>query len=56
MALPETEQLTRILTGAALSRAICTIGELGVADHIQDGAPQTVETRPQRPVFKQTRY
>jgi hypothetical protein len=31
MALRETEQLTRMITAAALSRAICTIGELGVA-------------------------
>jgi len=42
MALAETEQLTRMLAGAALSRAICTIAELGVADHIREGAPQPV--------------
>ena len=43
MALPETERLTRMLVGTALSRAICSIGELGVADHIESGAPQPVE-------------
>ena len=43
MALAETEQLSRMLITAALSRAICTIGELGVADHIQAGSPQSVE-------------
>jgi len=42
MALPETEQLSRMLASAALSRAICTIGELGLADHIENGAPQPV--------------
>lgn len=44
MALAETEQLTRMISGAALSRAICTIGELGVSDHIEIGAPQPVKT------------
>lgn len=44
MALPETEQLTRMISGAALSRAICTIGDLGVSDHIKAGVPQPVET------------
>ena len=42
MASAETEQLTRMLTGVALSRAICTIGDLGVSDHIEPGAPQPV--------------
>ncbi len=42
MALPETEQLSRMLASAALSRALCTIGELGIADHIESGAPQPV--------------
>ncbi|MFL6600854.1 MAG: methyltransferase [Steroidobacteraceae bacterium] len=42
MALQETEQLTHLLAGAALSRAICSIAELGVADHVQEGAPQPV--------------
>ena len=41
MALQETEQLTRMIAAAALPRAICTLGELGVADHIQPGVPQT---------------
>ena len=31
MAQQETEQLTRILNGAALSRAVSTIAELGVS-------------------------
>lgn len=43
MAVRETEQLTRMVATAALSRAICTIGELGVADHIEKGAAQPVE-------------
>jgi len=43
MGLTETEQLSRIGAQAALSRAICTIGELGVADHIEIGAPQPVQ-------------
>jgi hypothetical protein len=30
--------------GAALSRAVCTIGELGIADHIEAGSPQSVES------------
>jgi O-methyltransferase domain len=42
VASAETEQLSRMLTGAALSRAICTIGDLGVADHIEPGSPQPV--------------
>jgi hypothetical protein len=41
MALQETEQLTRMMAAAALPRAICTLGELGVADHIQAGVPQS---------------
>ncbi len=44
MGLAETEQLTRMIASAALSRAICTIGELGVSDHIKAGAPESVET------------
>ncbi len=43
MAQQETEQLTRILIGAALSRAVTSIAELGVADLIQAGQPQPVE-------------
>lgn len=42
MALQETEQLSRILASAALSRAICTIAELGVADHIPSDQPQSM--------------
>jgi hypothetical protein len=44
MALAETEQLTRMIASAALSRAICTIGELGVSDHIKAGSPQSIQT------------
>ena len=43
MAQQETEQLNRILNGAALSRAVCTIAELGVADLVQSGKPQPIE-------------
>ncbi len=43
MAQQETEQLTHILTSAALSRAVSTIAELGVADLIQAGHPEAVE-------------
>jgi len=42
MAQQETEQLTHILTSAALSRAVSTIAELGVADLVQAGRPQPV--------------
>ncbi len=44
MSLVETEQLTRMIAGAALSRAICTISELGIADHVQIGTSQPVKT------------
>ena len=43
MGLQETEQLNHVLTSAALSRAVSTIAELGVADLIQAGRPQPVE-------------
>jgi hypothetical protein len=40
----ENEQLSQItITGAALSRAVCSIAELGVADLIEAGQPQPVE-------------
>jgi len=42
MAQAETEQLTRITLGAALSRAVCTIAELGLADQIEAGSPRSV--------------
>ena len=44
MAQVETEKLTQILWGAALSRAVCTIAELGIADQIEAGSPQSVES------------
>jgi hypothetical protein len=43
MARRETDQLTRIMTSAALSRAVSSIAEFGVADLIQTGQPQPVE-------------
>ena len=43
MAQAETETLTKILMGAALSRAVCTVAELGIPDHIESGSPQTAE-------------
>ena len=43
MAQQETEHLTRIMTSAALSRAVSTIAELGIADLVQAGQPQPVE-------------
>jgi len=39
----ETEHLTHVLISAALSRAVCTIAELGVADLIHAGQPQAVQ-------------
>lgn len=44
MAQAETEKLTQILWGAALSRAVCTIAELGIADQIEAGSPLSVES------------
>jgi O-methyltransferase domain/Dimerisation domain len=41
MALKETDQLNQILQAVALSRAMCTVAELGVADHIQEGSPRS---------------
>ena len=43
MAQAETEKLTQLLMGAALSRAVCTVAELGIPDHIESGSPQTAE-------------
>jgi hypothetical protein len=43
MSKQETEQLSRILNGAALSRALCSIAEFGVADLVETGKPQPVE-------------
>jgi len=48
MSSTETEQLTRMIAAAALSRAVCTLGELGVADHIEQGAPQPVQRLAER--------
>lgn len=43
MGLAETERLSQFVASAALSRAICSIAELGIADHIEAGTPQPVE-------------
>lgn len=48
MAQAETEQLSKIMLNAALSRAVCTVAELGVADHIEAGMPQAVESLAQQ--------
>src|ERR1700724_716108 len=44
MAQAETEKLTQMVFGAGLSRAICSIAELGVADQIEPGSPQPIES------------
>jgi ubiquinone/menaquinone biosynthesis C-methylase UbiE len=41
MGMKENEQLTRMTAAAALSRSICTLAELGVADHIHEGASKS---------------
>jgi len=41
MSQVETEKLTRMVMCAALSRAICTVAELGIADQIEPGDPQS---------------
>ena len=43
MAQKETDQLNRILHGVALTRAMCTVADLGVADHIEAGKPQSAK-------------
>jgi hypothetical protein len=43
MAQVETEQLSQMVFGGGLSRAISSVGELGVADHIESGSPQPIE-------------
>ena len=44
MAQTEAEILTDMAFSAALSRAICTVAELGVADQIVAGSSQGVES------------
>jgi hypothetical protein len=44
MAQAETEKLTQMVFGAGLSRAISSIAELGVADQIEAGSPQPIES------------
>jgi hypothetical protein len=48
MGQAETEKLTRMLLAVAVSRALCTIAELGIADRIEAGSPQSVELSPPR--------
>ena len=43
MGQKETDQLNQILHGVALTRAMCTVADLGVADHIPAGAPQSAK-------------
>lgn len=44
MAQAEIEELTQMVFGVGLSRAISSIAELGVADQIEPGSPQPVES------------
>ena len=44
MGQKETDQLNQILHGVALTRAMCTVADLGVADHIEAGAPQSAKS------------
>ena len=48
MALRETEELNRLTVAAAVSRAICTVAELGVADCIAKGEVVPVATLAQK--------
>ncbi len=41
MAQPETERLSEIIVGALLTRALCTVADLRVADHIEPGSPKS---------------
>jgi hypothetical protein len=42
VAQKETDELNRMLLSAALGRAICTVADTGIADHIQVGTPRSV--------------
>ena len=42
MSQRETDQLNEMVVAAAVSRALCSIAELGVADHVTAGTPQSV--------------
>jgi ubiquinone/menaquinone biosynthesis C-methylase UbiE len=44
MGQAETEKLTQMVFGAGLGRAISSIAELGVADQIEAGSPQPIES------------
>lgn len=43
MAQAETEQLNQMILNVALSRAVCSVAELGVADHLEAGTPRSAE-------------
>jgi hypothetical protein len=43
MAQRVTDELNRMMLGAALSRAICTVADLGIADYIQVGLPRSTK-------------
>jgi hypothetical protein len=43
MAQAETEKLTQIIWSAVLSRAVCTIAKISIADQIESGSPQAME-------------
>src|SRR5215813_9204769 len=42
MSQAETERLTQIMINVALSRAVCTVAQLNIADQIEHGSPQSV--------------
>ncbi|MGB6449370.1 MAG: methyltransferase [Steroidobacteraceae bacterium] len=41
MAQQETERLTQLVLCAAVARTLCTVADLGVADHIRPGEPRS---------------
>jgi ubiquinone/menaquinone biosynthesis C-methylase UbiE len=43
MAQPETERLNQIMTAAALTKAVCTVAELGIADHVAPGTARSAK-------------
>lgn len=43
MARQETERLNQIMSAAALTKAVCSIAELGIADHIAPGTARSAK-------------
>jgi len=43
LAQAETDQLNQMILNVALSRAVCSVAELGVADHLEAGSPRSAE-------------